>query len=85
MSLPTDQIVSLVGAAMILAAFAATSFERLDLKSRSYLALNFVGASLLLYTAWVGDQWGFVVLEVSWALVAGIGLVRAAVRPAPSG
>ncbi len=80
--LPVDQIVSLVGAVLILVAFAGSTFERLSTKSAPYLWLNFVGAAGLTYTAVVGRQYGFVLLEGTWALVAGVGLIRRLRTPA---
>jgi hypothetical protein len=71
-----DQIVSLVGALLVLAGFGLTTFEKVTPRSAVYLWLNFVGAGLLSYTAVVGQQYGFVLLEGTWALVAGFGLLR---------
>lgn len=71
-----DQITSLVGAALILAAFIANTLERLSSRSATYLASNFIGGGLMTYTAVVGRQYGFIVLEGTWALVALIGLIR---------
>ncbi|MBX7082659.1 MAG: hypothetical protein K1X88_25865 [Nannocystaceae bacterium] len=73
---PLDQIVSLLGAVLILAAFVASTLERLDPRSRLYLWLNFVGAAGLTYTAVVGRQYGFVLLEGTWSAVAGVTLLR---------
>jgi hypothetical protein len=77
---PLDQILSVIGAILILAAFALNSLERLSSRSRLYLWLNFVGASLVTYTAVVHVQYGFVLLEGTWALIALLALVRAFLR-----
>ena len=42
-----DQIVQIVGALLILAAFAAAQFGVLGTSSRVYLALNLVGSIVL--------------------------------------
>lgn len=78
--MPIDQIVSIVGALLILAAFALNSLERLSARSPVYLWLNFVGASLVTYTAVVHVQYGFVLLEGTWALIALLALIRAFLR-----
>jgi hypothetical protein len=74
--LPLDQIVSLVGALLILLAFTLNTMDRVSNRSPAYLWLNLVGAAALTYTAVVGDQYGFIVLEATWALVALVGLTR---------
>ena len=42
-----DQVIQIVGALLILAAFAAVQFERMRPDSRLYLALNLVGSAIL--------------------------------------
>lgn len=71
-----DQVVQIVGALLILAAFAATQFGRMDPHSRSYLVLNLVGSGILAGLAWKERQWGFLLLEFVWALVSLWGLVK---------
>jgi hypothetical protein len=73
-----SQAVQVVGALVILAAFAAAQAGRLDVRSRTYLVLNVVGAGALALDAWRERQWGFLLLEAVWALVAAFGLVREA-------
>lgn len=72
-----DQIVQVVGALLILTAFAAVQFERMRPDSRVYLALNLVGSAILAVLAVIGSQWGFVLLESVWAVVSGWGLAVA--------
>jgi hypothetical protein len=77
-----DQLVQIVGALLILAAFAAVQFERMRPDSRLYLALNLVGSAILAVLAWHESQWGFLLLESVWALVSAWGLA-AALRTKP--
>ena len=70
-----DQVVQIVGALLILAAFTAVQVERMRPDSRLYLALNLAGSAILAVLAVIGQQWGFVLLEGVWAIVSGWGLV----------
>ena len=74
----------IVGAVLILIAFAAAQFGAMDPHSRVYLVLNFVGSLILAILAWRERQWGFLLLESVWAVVSLWGL-RLALRSAPSG
>jgi hypothetical protein len=74
-----DQLVSLVGAALVLAAYVALQRGWLPRESRLYNALNFVGSLLLTYVAVKDRRVGFIVLEGAWALLSLPGMLR---RPA---
>ena len=65
-----DQLVSLAGAALILAAYVALQRGRLPRESRAYNALNLVGSSLLTYAAVRDWNLGFIILEGAWALLS---------------
>jgi len=45
-------------------------------QARSYLVLNLVGASVLAVDAYAERQWGFLLLEGSWAVIAAWALAR---------
>ena len=64
------QVVSLLGAAMILAAFAAQQARRLQPADGVYLALNFAGSAILTYFAVQAGNFGLIALEGSWAVIS---------------
>lgn len=70
-----DQIVQIVGALLILFAFAGVQLGRLDPRSHSYLVLNLVGSAVLAVLAWYERQWGFLLLEAVWAVMSAWGLL----------
>ena len=69
-----EQLVQIVGAILILVAFAAAQFGAMDPHSRLYLVLNFAGSLILAVLAWREHQWGFLLLETVWAAVSLWGL-----------
>jgi hypothetical protein len=69
-------IVGLVGAVVILGAYAAVQMERLDARSWTALALNFAGASFILLSMIKAFNLSAAVVEGCWALVALYGMVR---------
>jgi len=73
-----DQVVQIIGAALILVAYVAAQVERLDPQSRLYLGLNLIGSIILAVLAASGSQWGFLMLECAWAIVSAWGLVAVA-------
>jgi hypothetical protein len=71
-----DQVVQVLGALLILVAYAAAQFGALDQHSRVYLVLNLIGSAVLALLAWREEQWGFLLLEGVWAVVSLWALVR---------
>lgn len=64
------QLVSLIGAGMILAAYIALQRGRLSKDDRVFNVLNFVGSGLLTWIAVVDQRMGFIALEGTWALLS---------------
>jgi hypothetical protein len=71
-----NQLIQLIGALLILAAFVLAQQRRLATDSVVYLALNAAGAGLLAVVAILGRDVGFTLLETTWAAVSTAGLVR---------
>jgi hypothetical protein len=70
------QVFALLGALMILAAFAGSQFRWMSATGLVYLWLNTIGAAVLSVTAWLEQQWGFLLLEGVWTLVSLYALLR---------
>jgi hypothetical protein len=65
-----DQLVSLIGALLILGAYAGRQVGVLSGRPRLYGAMNFVGGAALTVIAFQASQWGFVLLEGAWAALS---------------
>ena len=70
------QAISLVGAAMILVAYASLQRGTMSREDRWFNLLNFVGSALLAWVAVIDRRVGFIVLESAWALLSLPALVR---------
>lgn len=71
------QFLSVVGALMVLSAYALIQsgiWRELD---PGYLALNIVGSLLLGVVAIADQRMGFILLEFAWAALGVVGVVRA--------
>ncbi len=80
-----EQVVQVIGALLILVAFAGVQFGRVDPASRLYLWLNLVGSLVLTALAYHDRQYGFLLLEVVWAVVSAWGIVQVARGRPPAG
>jgi hypothetical protein len=70
------QLISIVGALAVLAAFVADQFGWVDSDRLSYALANLVGASILTVVAVVEGQVGFILLQGAWALISVAGIAR---------
>jgi hypothetical protein len=71
-----SQLPQLLGAALLLVAYALSQTGRIRSNSLPYLLLNFLGALLLAIDAIRAVQWGFIILECAWVLFSLPGLVK---------
>lgn len=65
------QAIQIIGALIILGAFAASQLGEMQTDSRLYLLLNLVGSVILAILAVIEGQIGFILLEGVWAIVSG--------------
>ena len=65
------QAIQIIGALIILGAFAGNQLGEMPTDSRLYLLLNLVGSAVLAVIAVVEGQIGFILLEGIWAVVSG--------------
>jgi len=70
------QVVSLSGAVLVLIGYAALQRGLLQREDRWFNLLNFVGSALLAWIAILDRRWGFILLEVAWAVLSIPPLVR---------
>jgi hypothetical protein len=68
-------VLQLVGAVLVLVPFTWQQVGSLRADSARYLWPNVLGSLLLSALALADEQWGFLLLEGVWALVAARGLV----------
>ena len=69
-------IAGLIGVAAILVGYALATTGRLDPKGAPSLAVNFVGASLILLSLTRAFNLSAAIVEGAWALIALVGMIR---------
>jgi hypothetical protein len=69
-------VLQLAGAIAILVPFAWAQLGSLRVDSTAYLVPNLAGSLVLAAIAAQGSNWGFLLLETTWAAVSAWGLVR---------
>jgi hypothetical protein len=68
--------VQVAGSLLILVPFVLVELERRRPEALGHIWLNLVGSTILALDAWHGHQWGFLLLEATWAAVSLLSLVR---------
>ncbi len=71
------QIISVLGALMILIAYGMIQHGLWRELDPRYLALNLVGSVVLGIVAVLERQAGFIVLEIAWTILATMGIIQA--------
>ncbi len=71
------QVISVLGALVILGAYAANLSGWVDSSNLSYLVANFLGSAVLTVIAVIDQQIDFILLEGTWVLVSLWGIVSA--------
>ena len=69
-------LLQILGAIAVLIPFVAVQLGRLRPTAKAYLWFNLVGSSLLAGLALHDHDWGFLLLEAVWALVAAWSLLK---------
>ena len=70
-----SELLQWAAAIVVLVAFGLSQWGVWSVASYRYLWFNFVGGAGLSAAAALSGQWGFVVLEGVWALVAGRSII----------
>ncbi len=69
------QVLSITGALLILFPFGASQLRRWPIHSLPYQLLNLIGSAILTGVAVVERQYGFLLLEIVWAIMSFFGVL----------
>jgi hypothetical protein len=79
-----DQVLEVAGALLILLALFALQRGWLTPQSPAYVLLNLGGSAVLTVIATLDDDWGFVLLQGTWAIVSAWALILLSLGQAQS-
>ncbi len=70
-----EQAIQIIGALLVLFGYISAQTGRVDGRGQPYLLINLAGSALLALTAGFGQQWGFLILNGTWAVISAVNLV----------
>lgn len=68
------EVLGCIGAVMILVAYVLNVTDKVDDDNPYFLGLNFIGAILTFYSAYVDKSYPFMIMEGAWILTSAWGL-----------
>lgn len=71
-----NQVLSLAGAVIVLAAFLGSAFFKMNNQGMPYAVLNFVGTSLLALAVLNPFNLGFFLVETVWAIASLVLIIK---------
>lgn len=77
MTLTFYDLLGVFGVCLILAAYLTLQLEKLDPKSRTYSALNAIGAALILVSLYFDFNLSAALIESAWLVISIFGLFKA--------
>jgi len=69
-------IIGFIGVAILLIAYFLNLNNKLKKDNLLYLMMNFIGAGLACLASVLMNYMPFIILEASWTLVSGIGILK---------
>lgn len=69
-------VIGIIGSILILIGFIIDEFTKIGKDTLSYNLINFTGASILSYYAFIVVSWPFLILNVIWTIVAIVKIVQ---------
>ncbi len=78
--LSAPDLIGLFGSGLIVAAYAASQADRLDVKGFAYSAMNLLGAGAILFSLFFTFNLASFAIELVWLAVSAFGLVQAVRR-----